>query len=348
MNNLIPSYQSHKIKVCNFILIILIVWLHSNLTKFGASGLNYDLQYLVAHGFASVGVVMFFLISGFLFFYTDKPYNKAFFKYKLKRRFYSLFIPYILWNGIGIGLATLTYYLQGAFHMEGQIDPPVSSFPNFLLSIFYYNKATYQLWFLRDLIILAIVSPFIFYTIHILRRYFIILLFLYSIFPFNLVFLGSDSIFFYTLGAFIAIVYPNFLFLRLRASIISILLLIYLIGIFLHCLSPYSFFQLNATFGLYLRILSCVIVWFGYDYILYLHHFNKKALLGATFFIYVAHEPMLTAIKKTMLAFVGNSQLSLFIVFIVSPIIAIWLCIIIKNILSLHLPSVSRILNGNR
>lgn len=140
MNRLIPSYQSHKIKVCTLVLITLIVWLHSNLTKFGARGLNYDLQYLVAHGFASVGVVMFFAISGFLFFYTDKPYDIAFFKYKLKRRFYSLFIPYILWNGIGVGLATLAYYLQKALHMEDQIDLPFSSLSSFLLSIIYYTK----------------------------------------------------------------------------------------------------------------------------------------------------------------------------------------------------------------
>ena len=42
-------------------------------------------------------VPAFFMFSGFLFFYKVKEWNLFVYKKKLRKRFWSLFVPYILW-----------------------------------------------------------------------------------------------------------------------------------------------------------------------------------------------------------------------------------------------------------
>ena len=344
MNKLIPLYQSHKIKVCYLVLIILVVFLHSNLTQFGAEGINYKFQYLVAHGFASVGVVMFYALSGFLFFFTDKPYNISFFLSKLKKRFFSVFTPFVLWNCIGILIATIIFYTQDYYNL-GQIEePPIFSFTDLLYSIFFYNVYTYQLWFLRDLIILFLASPLLCVFIKFLKVYFLIPLLLFCIFPCNIGFVNAEAIIFFCTGAFFAIVFPSLLVYKVPFRTFILVSSIYIIGTFFYCFLPPT----TSIFGLSLRFLGCFTLWYGYDFIKILQTFDKNTILTSSFFIYTAHEPLLTIIKKIFLALLGNSQCALLLIFLSSPIICITICIIIKNFLNKYFPIVHNILTGNR
>ncbi len=343
-NELIPTYQSHKLRVCSFILILLIVWLHSNLTHFGATGWNFSLQSLVSSGFSSVGVVMFFLISGYLFFRTDKPYNLLFFKYKIKKRFFSLFIPFVLWNALGLIVVTLiSTFLNILGHPELAMSP-ISSAKELLSSLFFYSKYTYQLWFIRDLFILALASPILWILIHKLKDLFLLLLITYGLFAFPIGFVGSDPIFFFSLGVYLAIVHPDTLFYRLPLKILIVIILIYVIGTVVHVL----YYHLPAPMSLCLRLLGCFVLWFGYDYIPSLQRFNRNALLNATFFIYTAHEPLLTFIKKSLLYILGNSQTAILTIFFIAPCIVLILCVLFRCILYKYAKPVLLVLSGNR
>lgn len=100
------NLQSLVIDWLRFPLAIAVVFIHS----FGSKEI--DLYYLHANPFSpesiydflrialsNVGthfaVPVFFMFSGFLFFYKAKDFNLSLYKQKLRKRFKTLFIPYV-------------------------------------------------------------------------------------------------------------------------------------------------------------------------------------------------------------------------------------------------------------
>ena len=48
-----------------------------------------------------IAVPIFFIVSGYLFF-KEGTFNEKLYLTKIKKRFWSLLIPYVLWNTLGI------------------------------------------------------------------------------------------------------------------------------------------------------------------------------------------------------------------------------------------------------
>lgn len=104
---------SQTIDVTKFLLIIGVVIMHSNLfagelspqTNTSTSG--FFLVNFVSRSLARVSVPGFFLISGFLFFKWPERFSFNTYRSKLKRRFYTLLIPYLIWNVFGICLTII-------------------------------------------------------------------------------------------------------------------------------------------------------------------------------------------------------------------------------------------------
>ena len=103
---------SQTISLLRFPLTLGIFFIHFYLAKIGLTihgvtyGLNNPEWFLYINVYFSgiltaVCVPFFFWISGLLFFYKTDFSLPIYFK-KLRRRFRSLFIPYILWNIIAV------------------------------------------------------------------------------------------------------------------------------------------------------------------------------------------------------------------------------------------------------
>ena len=101
-------------------------------------------------------VPLLFIISGYLFFRTQKPRNKAFFADKYRRRTHSLFIPYIAWNTIAIAILYLRFNI---------IDGCNYSLPDYLSGYWNFilreggDPANGPLWFMRDLMVVSLLAP---------------------------------------------------------------------------------------------------------------------------------------------------------------------------------------------
>ena len=90
-------YLSNKLKNMSLIMTFFVVILHSNnLEDSTVFNVNTLIQNFIGQGIVRIAVPMFFVISGYLFFYKFKPSTEAFI-IKYKKRFKSLFIPYFLW-----------------------------------------------------------------------------------------------------------------------------------------------------------------------------------------------------------------------------------------------------------
>lgn len=149
----------------------------------------------------SIAVPLFFLFSGYLYFYNVKEWNREAYLSKTKLRVMSLLVPYVLWNlfFVFISLAALSW---GAF----QGLRVWSEIPEYLLSIlphFLWDTSTWSggyaffglvevsdhtgpidlpLWYVRNLMIIVLASPLWYWMIKRFNRKFVILLLIAYVF----------------------------------------------------------------------------------------------------------------------------------------------------------------------
>lgn len=107
----------------------------------------YLIRYL-SHGVATVAVPVFFGLSGFLFFRNVNSHRQIF--GKIKKRLFSLVIPYIAWN-----ILYFVYYIITAKmpfrNQEIMLD---FSWKGIVEAVFFH-KYIYNMWFLLNLIVLT-------------------------------------------------------------------------------------------------------------------------------------------------------------------------------------------------
>lgn len=375
--------QSQTIDLLRFPLAVAVVFIHSfgfsecyppssELFSFSGTGF-YDLiricfSLVVTH----IAVPTFFLISGFLFFYKVHIFNSLEgWKKKLSSRFRTLVIPYLLWNLIAILIMIVVKV--GAFILKGK---PLSSIPDYFrengwLHLFWDCNVwgenqinwlgTYvpntgpvdlPLWFLRDLIVVVMLSPVIFYLLKHLRFYLLyILLFCYvsRIWP-SIPGLSITAIFFFSVGAYIGIYGKNLVkecqkvkWLSYASVSILLPLTVWFGGRNTHTGSLiYPFFVVVgvcAAFNLASWLLETGRVK------------NQFPVLGkSSFFIYATHMLLIlnfsTAICTRL--FYWNNPATHIICYFLIPLLTVAICFSCYLLMQKYMPKILAVLIGNR
>ncbi|HBI58825.1 MAG: acyltransferase family protein [Duncaniella sp.] len=106
------------------------------------------------------GVATFFFISGYLFF-SGGEMTKARYLSKVKRRFHSLFVPYVVWNTIAIAFVCGIEYVATRGVSAGGRDV-VSGY---LMNSFAGYPHDAPMWFIRELMLCVLLVPFFNYVI---------------------------------------------------------------------------------------------------------------------------------------------------------------------------------------
>lgn len=342
---MVDKYLSEKLKVFSFFLIVLVVYIHSynvvvNIgleSKLIEVGYNSYLQYFISYGVARVAVPIFFVISGFLFFVKNRKFSVEHYISKIKKRAQTLLIPYLIWSIFGLVLYFVlqTIPLSKPFFTRQLIaDYNLTE----LLDRVFLNPIPYQFWFIRDLIVIVVLSPIIYYGLKSTYCIFLGVLFLGWIFETDFVIVSNESVFFFTLGSYVAIfdksrhiTYLEYLFTSFT------ILWVFILGI-----KTYFFF-LDLEFDLLIKLLhkSSILVgiislWAMYDKVYGRINLNKSLLQDVfkyTFFIFAFHEPILTIYKKLFYFLMGETELSSFLIYIFAPLITILTSIISAFIL---------------
>lgn len=149
-----------------------------------------------SHVLTHIAVPTFYLISGFLFFNNFNKWSWSTYKRKIKSRIKTLFIPYILWNLLPF-LLLLLYMLSHVIRKGIPTDGIVQLIKENSWHIFYdcnewgttrvnwlgeHLRMTgpydFPLWFLRDLIVVTLLTPIIYYSIKKFKVCFILFLFI--------------------------------------------------------------------------------------------------------------------------------------------------------------------------
>ncbi len=172
MSNSLSGNQldSEVINYIRFPLIAWVVFLHSvllfppKLMELGNPVCSYFIGFLTI----SVRTQIFFFISGYCFFLRVKLFDFSTYLGKLKRRFHTLLVPYFLWNLIVIGYFALAYSCFPNYINDSFENVYTWSFADYASS--FWNKSggdpiAYQLWFLRDLMVISVFSPIVWFAI---------------------------------------------------------------------------------------------------------------------------------------------------------------------------------------
>lgn len=171
-------------------LIILVTYAHSyggvteGYSILGSGWDSYEgLKIVVNQTLVKMAMPTFFVMSGYLFFANVEKFNMEIYWQKIRRRIKTLLIPYIIWNLL-----------------------MVVKMKTFNLSIFW-EPANMPLWFLRDLMIVSVLTPFVYIGVRKLGYWIFVLLLpiyltgIWAIQPG----LNPYAICFFTLGAFLSI-----------------------------------------------------------------------------------------------------------------------------------------------
>lgn len=374
--------QSQTIDWLRFPLAVAVVFIHSfGINEYALPSLNIssltgmDIYNLIricfSHVLTQVAVPIFYLISGFLFFLGLKELKiRVEYLNKVKSRFRTLVIPYILWNvisilsivGLKIGaflfkgkpLSNIVDYFQenGWLHLFWNCNVWGEEHINWLgVSMPWTGPSNFPLWFLRDLIVVVLLTPLIYWLIKHLHHYFIwILAFCYiSGIWFNLSGFGITSIFFFSAGAYFSISGKNLVeeFRRVRLS--SFALGVLLFGVMLW------YDGLNTTKGNFiypLWIIADICVTFNLAvYIVKSCRLKIPPLLSnSSFFIYAIHTLLILRVSMTLCSKIlhWNNPLILTIRYFMVPILTVCICLMLYWLMQKYSPKILSLLTGNR
>lgn len=372
-----------------FPLAILVVFVHSfgadiDVSELHASGLTGLAVYDYIRLFFSVviarsAVPIFFIISGYLLFLKVEEYNKTVYISKLRKRWHSLVIPYFSWIVLLI-LWTLMFkvggillhgkpwvgildYFQNNGYLHMLWDSSVWEERTTWLGIETHNSgpALLPFWYMRDLIIMVVISPAIYWFIKKIKFVFIILLL--AIYTFDIKCslisgtLACASLFF-SIGAYFALKKLDFTeaLWKWRHLIcpVAILLMIY---------QTYSGSAMGNTMSLMIHPWLVIIQSFAIIIVASVlcryqkvYETNKK-LARYSFFIYAFHPFILTyeikAFKKIALLvdnqiLISDTWYMMTLNYIAIPLICVGVCIGIYRFMLKFIPDVLEMIVGER
>ena len=172
---LADGLQSRTISLLRLPLIAAVVMIHSavgNVVMGGvgvADGVDSRVysfaEALFVEGFCRAAVPALFFFSGYLFF-RGGAFTAGVYGGKLLRRVRSLLVPYVLWNLITVALTFLAQTFMGG--MTSGMRKAVAEYSAAdWLACFWDVDGTempicYPLWFVRNLMLLAVASPLLY------------------------------------------------------------------------------------------------------------------------------------------------------------------------------------------
>jgi len=340
--------------------MMMVVYLHSFNLKIrflnkdvivSESNLNTFFQLFISNGIARIAVPLFFIISGYLFFFNFKPTLNGF-KQKFKKRFYSLLVPFVFWS---VSWLIIIYAIQlfpiSRQFFSGELIKDYSV--EKLISTIFMHPIPAQLWFIVDLIKLTILSPLIYIFVSNFNWLSIIpfaLIWFFDV-KIDIISLNSMALCFFILGSFFAIKKINCMSIKLmHERLIKALPVVWISILFITTyMSLRKSPNVNNLIHLAI-IIGLISIWYNYD-VICKNEWVEKSLLylsSYTFFIYVSHQPLVTIFNKGMLAILGISSYSHLLAFITAPILTIITSISIGVILEKKLPYFYKIIVGAR
>ncbi len=226
--------QLQTISLLRFPLIVGVVLIHSHFDEVVINGVDLmkggnfpvftTISCLFSSIFSAIAVPLFFFISGFLFFYKTPSFTRQTYLQKLKKRARTILVPYIFWNLLVAAFFFLSQsFLPGLMSGRNKLIADYS-FSDWCWTFWNTNMINplvdstgsypicYQFWFIRDLMVVMLLSPLIHFLLAKLCQYAVLCLGVIWLFGwwFNITGFSITAIFFFSAGAYFSIHNRNF------------------------------------------------------------------------------------------------------------------------------------------
>lgn len=370
--------RTQSLDLLRFPLVVIVLTIHVFTTQgFTFRGTEYSFETMpilltVNHfidGFLrGQSVPIYFFISGYVFFLgielTKESYTK-----KLKNRMKTLLIPYIIWNAIAI-LLQLFYFLpwfssifpnldrmnldlspSAIFYSFWDIRKGILGGPTSIVGDGIYPQDI-PLWFVRDLMIVVVCTPILYWLLKRTRYYMVALLgvwwFVLSYWHVGHFNMLSTAFFFFSWGAYMS-VYKKDMFVEFgrffKTSIIlyPLLALLYVASIDYYPEISSTLKRLNVLVGLL----------FAYNVSAWLLSHNickaSRFLASSSFFIYVSHYLICGQILKILFYFIRPStDIGMLIIYFLTVLVTITLLLLTFYLLRRYTPAFLKVLAGRK
>lgn len=299
------------------------------------------------------GVATFFFISGFLFF-AGGEFTADRYKVKVKKRFFSLFIPYILWNLLMVGFIAAHYLPIFASVFDGMQAEGFHMTAGDFFKGFFFTESPHNanMWFIRELMLNVLLAPLLYYLLKRWSLQTMIALLAVSILLADgsgeFVRRFSWSTFFFALGSSLAVKRVDlvgvtsgkgwlafFLFAGLCTA--GMLVRDYSEHLFMVC----KLASLPAMIAMALAIAGWLVRKRGMK--------ASVFLSSATFFVFAFHPMFIYEFQKVLArVFRPESDWALTLTFFLGYVVALMLMLGVYRLCMKLMPSVTRILTGKR
>lgn len=352
-NNIEYQRLSTAIAWLRFPLIICVVLLHCYCTvplPSGDHSVYFCLTYPFGLWLGESGVPAFFFISGFLFYISEKSY-----KYRIKNRISTLFYPYFLWNSIFLVIYLFLYAIGYPLDILGK---NISEYNTIDYVRAYLDRGDFSegnngpilctYWYIRNLFLLCILSPIWYYINKYLKVFFPLLLTLWWMSLHHNALL-AESILFFNIGAFFGIhdINPLNTINKMKNFFIIFWLLVSLGDFVTHSLIFFSGAFYIHRISLIINIFAFILI---ADMVVRGNHRKvNKLLSGSVFWVYATHDHIAIALRRLCMAYFGQvSDFTHFILYCITVVIVIAICLLSYIIMNHLFPSFVKFATGNR
>lgn len=352
------QYLSDKLRVLSLISIIFVLYIHSRFQPNEIMGMVYydKIQLFTSEMIGRCAVPLFYLISGYLFFMKVPDGVKSIGR-KIRKRIKSLLIPYFigcLFFVIFYSFVALLPWTSNLINSSSSIIPLFQKpYSIILISIFYDGGTGYpcafQLWFLRDLILIVATSPLWYLCLKHLKWGFVAVVFVLTYF--DVPHVPFYSLFWFVLGGQFTKVKIELWGVNgvINVELLALCLFIVLsiVELFFPDIVDWSLLRIPII------LFGILGSWGLYDVVIKKEFsLSQHKWLGIacqfTFFIYLFHEPTLNIVRKLIVVVLGKNELGYLTSYLISPWIFTVCAVFTGLLFRKYLPRVYDVCTGGR
>ena len=329
---------------------------------------------LFSEGLSAIAVPLFFIFSGFLFFY-GKKFSGVVYRQKLRTRVRTLLVPFFLWNILAI-LWRLKSFLPvfSSFYQPTELHISlVRLFCTFFCNIdnsgiivvrgisplapTAVSPIDAPLWYVRDLMIMVIFSPLLFWLIKKCNYWFVVgcalCWFLSSLFLPNGSYISLyakqlfTALFFFAWGTFFSVNKKNLVISFRRLHYLPIVYIAIVIADMLTKEMAYNVYI--HKLGILCGVISTVAI------AAYLLDSGKLAvnqtLADSSFFVFAFHFLFIRELGKFtffVLHIPENNPYAMLTLYFAVPILSLIICVSLYLLLKRYTPRICGVLTGGR
>ena len=350
--------QSVLIKAMRFPLIVMVLFVHtigSNKTMMSLSFDGWNIYHFISEmislNFSKIAVCWFFVFSGYFFFkdIPDGGLDWNWLSRKWGKRIRTLLIPYVIWNLLYVIIPFIKTFVFSKLGIpQSSLDEEFQMFNKGPVYWFLTGPANFPLWFLRDLIVMSILSPLVYLLFRGASKWLgAVALSILFLLPFNTPVLEWTGYFFFSLGAFLSIRRRNILELCHKLKWPSVILSVILLLLSTYS-TPYSYhdwiLRLYFPFGM-ITLMEIVDGLINYEKV---QSFLTK-MSSPVFFVFASHAIYILAWTNGLFKRICNENLAgTWIRYILFPFVVLVISLTLYYLLNAIMPRFLAFICGGR